>query len=141
MAQRFASRSHAGCVTGRAAGISAPGAGPLQQNFPGLELVCNEGTQAQIQSGLKRRGVEWPLGMAVNSIELVETYASRGFGIGLSVAMPDHDLRPAALRALSLSDFPRVPVGLVWKSNPGAALKALIKGKRQASHVFRIANS
>lgn len=136
----------------------------LEKAFPGLELLCNEGTQTQIEAwlkektvdlavttlerhlpagyertllvelplillvprksklrsasdlwsraqievklvslpagnslaecfrrGLKRHGVEWRLGLFVNSIELVETYVSRGFGIGLSVLMPGHN--------------------------------------------------
>lgn len=48
----------------------------------------NETITKNFQDHLARRGAAWPPGMEVNSLDLVETYAANGFGIGLSLAIP-----------------------------------------------------
>ena len=86
-----------------------------------------------LQKGLKGRKIEWPLVMATSSLELVETYVAKGFGIGVSLALPGRNLAKMGLRALPLIDFPRVPVGLVWRRTPKPALEALIKELRRTA--------
>ncbi|MBI2927822.1 MAG: LysR family transcriptional regulator [Verrucomicrobia bacterium] len=75
---------------------------------PGEAIVKN------FQVGLSRLGVDWFSGIKVSSLDLVETYAANGFGIGLSVAVPKARLRPE-VRALPLPDFPPVALGVVWR--------------------------
>ena len=65
------------------------------------------------QRGLKRLGVEWFCGIEVTSERLIERYVASGHGLGLAVAVPGFKPAPQ-LRALSLSHFPSVVVGVGW---------------------------
>ena len=89
-------------------------------------------TQA-FRKELKRRGLDWPGAMEANSPELVETYVKQGLGIGMSLAMPNRDLRGSGLRALPLADFPVVTVGMVWRRGPSEALASLTRELRRAA--------
>jgi hypothetical protein len=82
---------------------------------------------------LTRRRIEWRLGLAANSLDLVEAYVRGGFGLGVSLALPGRKLTGRGLRALPLADFPNVPVGLVWRRNPKPALAALILELRRTA--------
>jgi hypothetical protein len=57
--------------------------------------------------------VEWFCGIEVTSERLIQHYVANDYGIGLTVAVPGFK-PPAKLRALPLSDFPRVVVGVAW---------------------------
>jgi len=77
-------------------------------SFPRTDPV-----QTHFQRGLERLGVEWFCGIEVNSSRLIERYVSRGYGIGLAVAVPG--FKPAAqVRVLPLANFPPVVVAAAW---------------------------
>lgn len=87
------------------------------------------------RQGLEQRGVEWTTVIEANAIGIVESLVKRGIGIGLSVALPGRAL-PPGLRALPLPDFPRVPVGMIWRSNPSPATEALMREfRREAGQI------
>jgi DNA-binding transcriptional LysR family regulator len=65
------------------------------------------------QRGLEPLEVEWFCGIEVNSARLIEHYVANGHGIGLTVAVPGFN-PPTQLRALPLSHFPPVVVGVAW---------------------------
>src|SRR5205823_10512555 len=77
-------------------------------SFPRTDPV-----HAYFQRGLERLGVEWFCGIEVNSARLIERYVASGYGIGLAVAVPGFK-PPPQLRALPLSHFPPVVVGVAW---------------------------
>ena len=77
--------------------------------------------------GLERRGIQWPAYIRVTSTELVEAYVARNLGVGLALAMPGHHPACPGVRALPLKDFPRLPVGLVWRVKHSAPTRALLK--------------
>ncbi len=86
------------------------------------------------RKGLMGRGVQWPVGLEVNSLELVETLVLDGFGVGLSVQVPGRKLR-AGLRALPFRDFPPLQVGMIWQRRPHPAVEALASAlRKQARH-------
>ena len=90
----------------------------------------NETITKNFQDYLARRGVVWPTGMEVNSLELVETYAATGFGIGLTLAIPGQPL-DKRLRALPLNGVKPITVAVLrHPSLPPVAL-ALIEAMRQ----------
>ncbi|MBI5800859.1 MAG: LysR family transcriptional regulator [Verrucomicrobia bacterium] len=90
----------------------------------------NETITKNFQDHLARRGVVWPPGMEVNSLELVETYAARGFGIGLTVAIPGKPL-DKRLRALPIDGVKPITVAVLrHPSLPPVAL-ALIEELRK----------
>jgi DNA-binding transcriptional LysR family regulator len=79
-------------------------------------LVCfsrSDPVHAYFQRGLERLGVEWFCGIEVTSERLIQHYVASGYGIGLTVAVPGFK-PPPQLRALPLSDFPPVVVGVAW---------------------------
>ena len=79
-------------------------------------LVCfsrSDPVHAHFQRGLDRLGVDWFCGIEVTSERLIQQYVASGYGIGLTVAVPG--VRPPPqLRALPLSNFPPVVVGVAW---------------------------
>jgi DNA-binding transcriptional LysR family regulator len=64
---------------------------------------------------LEGRGLDWPAGIEVNSLQLIQSYVSMGFGVGLSVRVPSQPF-PRDLRALSLIGFPSLEVGAFWRN-------------------------
>src|SRR2546426_1680154 len=78
-----------------------------------ISLPRTDPIHAYFQRGLERLGVEWFCGIEVNSTRLIEHYVASGHGIGLTVAAPGFK-SPPQLRALPLSHFPPVVVGVAW---------------------------
>ena len=79
-----------------------------------ISLPANEGITRHFQAGLARRGLDWPIGIEVDSTELDETPAANDFGIGLSVAIPKAKIS-SEVRVLNLDDFAPVVVATFWR--------------------------
>jgi DNA-binding transcriptional LysR family regulator len=95
----------------------------------------NETITKNFQDHLARRGVVWPPGMEVNSLELVETYAATGFGIGLTLAIPGKPL-DKRLRALTIEGVKPITVAVLrHPSLPPVAL-ALIEEMRKRAKLL-----
>ena len=91
-------------------------------------LICLPAAEAiskSFQRGLARLGVDWFPGIEVSSIDLIERYVADGFGIGLSVRVPNPKL-PAGLNALPLADFEPVVMGALWRGRPNALLQSFL---------------
>src|SRR5438876_9593650 len=89
-------------------------------SFPRTDPV-----HAYFQRGLERLGVEWFCGIEVNSARLIERYVASGYGIGLAVAVPGFK-PPPQLRALPLSHFPPVVVGVAWSGKLSGIARQLL---------------
>jgi len=76
--------------------------------LPPTDAIC-----MQFHDGLKNNGAAWRLGIEVNSLNLIETYVEHGYGIGLSVAIPNTK-SSRKVRPVMLSGFPPVVIGAVW---------------------------
>lgn len=92
---------------------------------PTSETITKNFTDA-----LVRRGVVWPPGMEVSSLELVETYAASGFGIGLSVAIPGKPL-DKRLRALPIAGLKPITVAVLRHPSLPPVARALIEEMRK----------
>jgi DNA-binding transcriptional LysR family regulator len=68
---------------------------------------------ATFLKALRQRGIEWPPGLELPSLDLVATYVVEGYGIGLSVMFPGVP-SPPGTRVLALPGFPRLPIGARW---------------------------
>lgn len=79
-----------------------------------ISLPQNEGITRAFQQELSTRKIDWPLGIELNSVDLISTYAASGFGIGLSLSLPGKKT-PKGIRVLPLEDFPDVPIGALWR--------------------------
>lgn len=95
-----------------------------------ISLPANEGIARHFQAGLSRRGVDWPIGVEVDSLELVETYAANQFGIGLSVAIPKAKVS-GKVRVLNLDDVAPVVVAAFWRGKLTALTEAFLDELRQ----------
>jgi len=91
-----------------------------------ISLPANEGIAKHFQAGLARRGIVWLAGIEVDSLDLIETYAANGFGIGLSVATPGTRVSPR-LRVLKLDDFVPVVVGALWRGKLTGLMEAFLE--------------
>lgn len=78
------------------------------------------------QQELTRRGTDWFPSIELSSINLVETYVARGYGLGLSLALPQTKPNPA-VRQLVLGDFPLVTIGAVWAGKPSPLTTAFVE--------------
>jgi DNA-binding transcriptional LysR family regulator len=88
--------------------------------LPAAEAICKH-----FQEGLSRAGVDWFPGIEVSSLDLIETYAANGFGIGLSVLAPNAKMS-GDIRALPLTGFAPVVVGVLWRGRPSTLLQAFL---------------
>ncbi len=91
-------------------------------------LICLPAVEAitrNFQAELARLGVDWFPSLEVSSVELIETYVANGFGIGLSVHVPQAKLSPK-VRAVPLPDFSPVVVGALWRGKTFALLQAFL---------------
>ena len=91
-------------------------------------LIClpaSEAISRNFQQGLGQRKIDWFPGIEVSSIELIETYVAGGFGIGVSVNVPNSNPHPK-LRVLPLPGFKPVSVGAVWRGKATALVDAFL---------------
>jgi len=88
--------------------------------LPAAEAICKS-----FQQGLGRLGVDWFPGIEVSSMDLIETYVANGFGIGLSVQVPDAKGSPK-VRTLSLPGFAPVTLGALWRGKASALLQVFL---------------
>jgi DNA-binding transcriptional LysR family regulator len=94
-------------------------------SLPTNELICKV-----FQQELARRGVDWFPSVEVSSLNLVETYVTRGYGIGLGLALPRVKANPN-IREMPLLDFPKVMLGALWRGKPSALTMAFVEAARE----------
>jgi DNA-binding transcriptional LysR family regulator len=88
--------------------------------LPDAEAICKN-----FQQGLSRLGVDWFPSIEVSSVDLIETYVAKGFGIGVSVMVPRATVSPN-VRVLPLPEFAPVIMGALWRGKPSGLLEALL---------------
>jgi DNA-binding transcriptional LysR family regulator len=88
--------------------------------LPPAEAICKH-----FQQGLARLGVDWFPSFVVSSLDLIETYAANGFGIGLSVQVPRAKLAPN-LRPLPLLGFAPVILGALWRGKTSPLIQVFL---------------
>jgi len=94
-------------------------------SLPANEMICKI-----FQQELSRRGIDWFPSIEVSSVNLVETYVARGYGIGLSLALPQSKPNPV-VRQLALHDFPSVTIGALWTGKPTPLTTAFVDAAQQ----------
>ncbi len=76
---------------------------------PSNQVICRA-----FQEGLAKHKVDWFSGIEVSTVDLVETYVAKGYGIGVTVGIPTRKYQPG-IRVLPLEDFPKVSFGVLWQ--------------------------
>lgn len=87
-----------------------------------ISMPSNETINQLFQGELEKRGLIWQPRVEVNSLELVQSYAASGYGIGIAVDIPGRKLAPG-LRRIPLTGFPPLRIALLHQGrlNPVAA--------------------
>jgi len=93
---------------------------------PLISLPAPEPIAANFQRGLQRLGVDWAPALVVSSMELLETYVAKGFGIGASVNVPGMK-EPAGIRRIPLPGFEPLTVGAAWNGAPTPLMRTFIE--------------
>jgi DNA-binding transcriptional LysR family regulator len=91
-------------------------------------LIClpsDELVSRNFQQGLSKLGVDWYPGLETSVLDLIAVYVAAGFGLGVSVEVPQVSF-PAKVRALLLPDFPPVVIGALWRGKPTPLLQACL---------------
>jgi DNA-binding transcriptional LysR family regulator len=105
------------------------GAGQLWRQDKITEtLIClppEEMVSRHFQQGLAKMGVDWIPGIETSAVDLIATYVAGGFGLGVSVAIPQWNF-PPQIRPILLDDFPPVVVGALWRGKPNPLLRACL---------------
>jgi DNA-binding transcriptional LysR family regulator len=80
-------------------------------------LICMPAAEVitkHLQQALAKRGTDWFPTIEVSSLDLIQTYVSNGFGMGIAAQIPGMSIVPGA-RIVPLPDFPKVAVGALWR--------------------------
>lgn len=91
---------------------------------PLISMRPDEALPRFFQQELAKRNLVWPTSIEAGTLELVMTYVAEGFGIGLGVEVPGMRV-PPQVRVLPLTDFPRLPIGILWVDKLSPVAQAL----------------
>ena len=95
---------------------------------PLISVGPRELISQRFQQKLLQMGVYWKTTIEMDSLELIEKYVGEGYGIGLSVWLPERKLS-ANLCAVELPNFPSVTLGIIRREalRSGGGLDATIQ--------------
>jgi DNA-binding transcriptional LysR family regulator len=97
---------------------------------PLISLPQNENLCKVFQQELARRGIDWFPSIEVTSLNLIEAYVARGYGIGVSLALPQAKPNPQ-VRQLVLRDFPTMTIGALWAGKPTPLITAFVEAAQK----------
>ena len=104
---------------------------------PLITLPAADGIARHFQKGLQDLGVDWPPGLVVSSLELIETYVAEGFGFGAVVQVPG--MKPGApVRQILLPDFAPLKVGIVWNGTASPLVASLVAAFQRYVQTFTV---
>ncbi len=91
-----------------------------------ISLPSTEPITDHFQKGLAAMEIDWPIGIEASSLMLIQEYVLNGYGVGLTVAIPNNRLN-AGLRVISLEGFDPVEVAVLWQGQPAPLAQAFIE--------------
>ncbi len=92
---------------------------------PPTEAICRI-----FRKGLQRRRVTWPTAIEASSLELVVRYVERGYGLGVTVAVPEI-LKHGGVRVLPLEGFDSVEVAIMWQGEATPLIQLVLEESRR----------
>src|SRR5258708_18542239 len=81
---------------------------------PLISLGPNELIYHQFQQMLAKLGVSWLPRIEMDSLDLIEKYVEAGYGLGLSVRLPEKKVS-SKIRVIELLGFPPVTLGVLYR--------------------------
>ena len=94
---------------------------------PLICLPADEPVTKIFRTGLANAGVDWHTTLEVNSFDLAEKLAAKGFGFGIGVVSPSSKRGPG-VRAIPLPGFPTLKIGVLWQGKLEGLLKKFVEG-------------
>jgi DNA-binding transcriptional LysR family regulator len=92
---------------------------------PLIRLPREDGIARSFDRGLKKRKVDWPVAIEATSTELITQYVANGYGVGVTVDLPQLVKRPG-VRALPLAGFDPVEIAVLWRAPTSPLLDTLL---------------
>ena len=97
---------------------------------PLVSLPAASSVTRSFQRDLRKLGVTWPQAVEATSMEMVTSYVANGEGWGVNLAIPEAIEHPE-VRALPLSGFAPMEIGLRWNGEPAPLLREAILALQQ----------
>ena len=94
---------------------------------PLICLPADEPVTKVFRTGLADADVDWHTTLEVNSFDLAEKLAAKGFGFGIGVVSPSSKRGPG-VRAIPLPGFPALKIGVLWQGKLEGLLKTFVEG-------------
>ena len=101
-----------------------------------ISLPADESIYKNFKKGLIALGVDWFPGIEVSTVELVESYVAHGYGLGLSVVVPNAKPR-RDIRLLPLEGFEPVTFGVLWQGRKTPVLEAFLEAIKDVARKFQ----
>jgi DNA-binding transcriptional LysR family regulator len=101
-----------------------------------ITLPANEHVPKLCRELLAKRGMEWPSDIEVTSLDLIEVYVAGGFGVGLSLAVPQWKPSPK-IRVLSVPEVPNVKLGAIWRGQLLPITEELLRALRLRAAILK----
>jgi DNA-binding transcriptional LysR family regulator len=97
---------------------------------PLISVPATEAISRIFRKGLQRLRVTWPTAIESSSLELVARYVERGYGLGVSVALPEIVKHPG-VRVLPLEGFDPVEVAILWQGEASLLIQLVLEESRR----------
>ena len=91
-----------------------------------ITVPSNQPICRAFQDGLAKLKVDWFSGIEVSTVEMVQAYVAKGYGIGVTVGLPREKYHPE-VRPLTLEGFGPVTFGVLWQGRCTVLLDAFFK--------------
>jgi DNA-binding transcriptional LysR family regulator len=105
-------------------------------DLPLVTMGSAEGISRAFQGDLRQRGVDWPPSLEVGSLDLIARYVAEGFGVGVSLHLPQVKL-PAGVKEVPLPDFAPVRFVVMWSGRLSPLSEAFIEeAEKLAKELF-----
>ncbi len=89
----------------------------MRSKIPLVGLPPHETIQQIFQTKVSELNLNWDVSVEVNSLDVVQSYVSRGFGAGLSVAIPGRAGNTEGCNVIPLDDFPPLVIGAIYQGS------------------------
>jgi DNA-binding transcriptional LysR family regulator len=97
-----------------------------------ITVPSNQPIFRAFQDGLSKLKVDWFSGIEVSSVEMVQAYVAKGYGIGVTVGVPRTKYHPQ-VRPLVLEGFEPATFGVLWQGPRTVVMEAFFKEIEKAA--------
>ncbi len=92
---------------------------------PLISMPADEVATQVFCKGLKRRWVDWPLGIQTSSADLITQYVANGYGFGATIGLGNLVNHPQ-VRVLPLEGFDPIDIVALWWGQPTPIIQTML---------------